>query len=267
MHSVNEDGDICVNLNDFNTLSDSIRFREKIDFLTESLGCPPEISRFSISILFHGGHRYYISNLYLWAIPYRTEGLSRGDIDHDPSQYHDKEFFIQQDIQYDTMQLPIIQILESRYRLSTTFAMIRQCPECDFIIEAYHHERVEDPAKLYYSVRDQFEKFIYQFMDAMQQEIITALPRHKWLKILTDDEYRKKVITRQIPIKESYDALTARELQCLHLLAQGMSTKIIASKLYLSAETVTTHAKSIRHKLHCKNITEAVSMGIRLGLL
>ena len=33
MHSVNEDGRINVNLNDYVELSDSIRFREKIDCL------------------------------------------------------------------------------------------------------------------------------------------------------------------------------------------------------------------------------------------
>ena len=138
MHSINEDGTVCVNLNDYNDLSESIRFREKINFLTEKFKCPKDISNFSISMLFHGGQRYYISNLYLWAIPYRTEGLYRGDVDHDRSLYDGKEFFIQSDIKYDEMQIPIIQILESRYQLSTTFAMVRQCTECDLIIEAYH---------------------------------------------------------------------------------------------------------------------------------
>ena len=127
MHSVDDNGIVCVNLNDFNTLSDSIRFREKIDFLTAKCCCPKEISNFSISMIFRGGQRYYLSNLYLWAIPYRTEGLYRGDVDHDRSIYNGREFFVQRDILYDTMQVPIIQILESRYQLSTTFAMVRQC--------------------------------------------------------------------------------------------------------------------------------------------
>ena len=86
MHSIDEDGAICVNLNDFSELSESIRFRTKIDYLMEQFNCPKDISHFSISMLFRGGHRYYISNLYLWAIPYRTEGLYRGDVDHDRQQ-------------------------------------------------------------------------------------------------------------------------------------------------------------------------------------
>ena len=266
MHSVNEDGTICVNLDDHNELSDSIRFREKIDFLTEKLKCPKEISNFSISIFFRGGERYYLSNLYLWAIPYRTEGLYRGDVDHDASLYQGKEFFIQRDIKYDEMQIPIIQILESRYKLSTTFAMIRQCDECDLIIEAYNTEKIDEPHKLYHRVRDDFEKFICHFFDAMQQEIITALPRKKWSSILTDSEFRKKIITRQTKQKIRLQ-LSPRELQCLGLISKGLNSKEIAKILYLSAETINTHAKSIRQKLGCNNITEAVSKAFIWGLL
>ena len=266
MHSIDDNGMICVNLNDFNELSDSIRFRTKIDYLTEQYNCPKNISNFSISILFRGGQRYYISNMYLWAIPYRTEGLCRGDVDHDRAFYHRKEFFIQRDIQYDTMQTPIIQTLESRYNLSTTFAMVRQCPECDFIIETYNEEKILEPQQYYHQVRDEFEKFICHFLDAMQQEIIQALPSQKWSGILTDSDYRKRVISRKI-IMTDPPALTPREIQCLALIAQGQSNQDIANQLFLSYDTVSTHAKSIRLKLNCNNIAEAVGKALRWGLL
>lgn len=266
MHSINKNGVICVNLNDFNELSDSIRFREKIDFLTTQYNCPKDISNFSISMLFHGGDRYYISNLYLWAIPYRTEGLYRGDVDHDKALYHGKEFFVQRDIKYDTMQIPIIQLLESRYNLSTTFAMVRQSQECDLIIEAYNKEKILDPKKLYIQVREQFELFICSFLDAMQQEVISALPKQKWFNILNDSEYRKRVITRKV-FSQAEIMLSSRETQCLSMIADGLSTKKVAEKLFLSTETVNTHAKSIRQKMHCNNIAEAVAKAFRLGIL
>jgi DNA-binding CsgD family transcriptional regulator len=265
MHSIDETGQICVNLNDFNELFDSIRFRHKIDYLVEKLECPKDISNFSVSIFFKNGQRYYISNLYLWAIPYRTEGFYRGDVDHDYSLYDGKEFFIQKDIKYDEMQIPIIQILESRYKLSTTFAMIRQCAECDFIIETYNKERVNDPEKLYYRVRNDFEQFIFKFLDAMQEEIITALPNHNWLTVLNDKEFRKKIITRQL--EKQTAILSSRERQCLLFMSQGKSMKEIANSLYISDETVNTHAKAIRRKLNSKNITQAVMKAYSFGLL
>jgi len=200
--------------------------------------------------------------MYLWAIPYHTEGLYRGDVDHDRALYHGQEFFIQRDVKYDSIQIPIIQTLESRYNLRTTFAMVRQCPECDILIEVYNKEKVPDPQVLYHEIRDELELFICHFLEAMQQEIISALPNKKWLSILIDSEYRKKVITRTTIIYQSA-ILTPRELHCLSLIAQGKSTKEVAEQLFLSNETVTTHAKSIRQKLECKNITEAVSKAIR----
>jgi DNA-binding CsgD family transcriptional regulator len=164
------------------------------------------------------------------------------------------------------MQIPIIQILESRYSLHTVFAMVRQCDECDIIIEAYSNEKVLEPQKLYHKVRESFEKFIYLFLDAMLSEIKSALPHLKWLAILNDAELRKNVITRKIDNKKLVQ-LTQRELQCLGLISQGMSIKKIAEYLHLSSETVNTHAKAIRQKMDCFNIAEAVSKAFRWGLL
>lgn len=266
MHSVDLNGNVCVNLNDYNDLSDSIRYREKIDYLIQKLNCPKEITHFSISMLFRGRQRYYISNLYLWAIPYRTEGLYRGDVDHDPGFYNGKEFFIQRDLVHDEMQIPIIQTLESRYNLHTTFAMIRQCPECDFIIETYHQNKIMEPEKLYFEVKSSFERFIWQFLNAMQEEIRLALPKLKWLAILNNNDAIKKVITQHSQGKSSI-VITNREIECLQLLAQGVSTIQIAEQLHISRETVNTHSKSIRNKLDCKNITEAVYKATIWGLI
>lgn len=265
MHSIDESGKIIVNLNDYNELSDSIRFRQKIDYLVNTLECPQGISNFSIAISFKNGQRYYISNLYLWAIPYRTEGFYRGDIDHDSSLYNGKEFFIQQNIKYDEMQIPIIHILESRYKLFTSFAMIRQCSECDFIIEAYNKEKIQDPEDFYYSVKNNFEKFIIKFIDAMQEEIKTALPNLKWLTVLNDKEYRKKVISRQLKIH--MNILSSREKECLLYMSQGKNMREVAESLRISDETVNTHAKAIRRKLNSKNIAQAVMKAYSLGLL
>lgn len=266
MHSVDNQGNICINLNDYNEVSDSIKFREKIDYLVERCECPRDISHFSIAMFFRNGQCYYLSNLYLWAIPYRTEGFYRGDIDHDPLFYCDKEYFIQNHFNYDDMQIPIIQVMESRYNLSTTFALVRKCAECDLIIEAYNKEKIANPDELYFQIRNDFERFICEFLDAMQAEILTALPRQRWLTILNDSKYRNDVIMRKMnPV--SFTPLSLRELQCLELIAKGFNAKQIAQTLSLSAETITTHAKSIRQKLRASNITEAVTKAIRWGLM
>lgn len=63
------------------------------------------------------------------------------------------------------------------------------------------------------------------------------------------------------------DALTDRELSCLQLLADGQSTKEIASDMHLSEETVKTYLKSIFKKLAVRDRTEAVAEAFRRGLV
>jgi DNA-binding NarL/FixJ family response regulator len=53
--------------------------------------------------------------------------------------------------------------------------------------------------------------------------------------------------------------LTSRETQVLVLLAEGLSYKMVADKLFLSFNTVNTHIKHIYEKLHVSSIGEAIA--------
>jgi DNA-binding NarL/FixJ family response regulator len=53
--------------------------------------------------------------------------------------------------------------------------------------------------------------------------------------------------------------LSKRETEVLQLLAEGISYKMIADKLFLSFNTVNTHVKHIYEKLHVSSIGEAVA--------
>ena len=62
-------------------------------------------------------------------------------------------------------------------------------------------------------------------------------------------------------------ALTPRELDVLRLVAQGFGNKEIAAELDLSTHTVKYHLGSVLAKLGARSRTEAVTRGIRTGLL
>jgi len=64
-----------------------------------------------------------------------------------------------------------------------------------------------------------------------------------------------------------YEALTERELEVLHLLAQGMPNKEIAAHLVISERTAKFHVSSIMGKLGAANRTEAVSLAAQKGLI
>ena len=69
------------------------------------------------------------------------------------------------------------------------------------------------------------------------------------------------------PAEDGAPDLTAREIEVLHLLAEGASNKVIARALGISAHTAKFHVASILEKLDAASRTEAVMSAIRLGLL
>jgi DNA-binding NarL/FixJ family response regulator len=62
-------------------------------------------------------------------------------------------------------------------------------------------------------------------------------------------------------------ALTPREIEVLRMLAEGQGNKAIAWKLNISEHTVKFHVSSIFSKLNVSSRTEAVTLGVRLGLI
>lgn len=63
------------------------------------------------------------------------------------------------------------------------------------------------------------------------------------------------------------EPLTARELEVLQLVSQGLSNKMIARQLGISEHTVKFHVSSTYAKLDAANRTEAVSHAARRGLI
>lgn len=61
--------------------------------------------------------------------------------------------------------------------------------------------------------------------------------------------------------------LTPRELEVLRMMADGAANKTIAWKLDISEHTVKFHVASILSKLNASTRTEAVTIGVRLGLV
>jgi len=61
--------------------------------------------------------------------------------------------------------------------------------------------------------------------------------------------------------------ITKRELEILELIAQGMSNREIAEKLFVSENTVKTHSSRLFDKLSAKRRTQAVQIGKEMGLI
>ena len=89
---------------------------------------------------------------------------------------------------------------------------------------------------------------------------------------------RQTIVVREVPVaavgpfipdqrKREGLHITRRELEILELIAQGLSNREIAEKLFVSESTVKTHSSRVFDKLGARRRTQAVQLGKEFGLL
>jgi len=105
--------------------------------------------------------------------------------------------------------------------------------------------------------------------DVSQAQILAAVEAAVNGLAVLDPQDLDALLTSALPAHEAAQtsALTARELEVLRMLAEGAANKIIAWKLGISEHTVKFHVASILSKLNASSRTEAVTIGIRNGLV
>jgi len=86
------------------------------------------------------------------------------------------------------------------------------------------------------------------------------------LAVLHPQDIPALVADRPLPAAQ-LQTLTPREVQVLAMLAEGHGNKTIAWKLGISEHTAKFHVASILSKLNAGTRTEAVTLGIRRGLI
>ena len=82
-----------------------------------------------------------------------------------------------------------------------------------------------------------------------------------------DAQKRENTFSLPPPAQPLIEPLSPRELEVLHLMAQGLSNKDIYERLFLALSTVKGHNRNIFGKLQVQRRTEAVARARELGLL
>ena len=85
---------------------------------------------------------------------------------------------------------------------------------------------------------------------------------HKVLQKLLESPSEEAKIT-----DVAYGTLTSREQEVLRLLAEGLSTKQISDKLFISPKTVENHRANVMKKLDLHSTFELVRFAARIGLI
>jgi DNA-binding NarL/FixJ family response regulator len=84
---------------------------------------------------------------------------------------------------------------------------------------------------------------------------------HNGAQPLSDD------VRRILATRLNYGQLTAREVEVLELIAQGLSNKEVGKSLGITEETTKVHVRNIMEKLDVEDRTEAVTRALRRGII
>ena len=104
--------------------------------------------------------------------------------------------------------------------------------------------------------------------DASAREVLAAVEAAASGMAVIDPQDLETLLAAAPAVQTAAPApLTARELEVLRMLAEGDANKTIAWKLQISEHTVKFHVASILGKLNASSRTEAVTLGIRKGLV
>jgi two-component system, NarL family, response regulator YdfI len=85
--------------------------------------------------------------------------------------------------------------------------------------------------------------------------------------VLEPDTLESLLRPDSIALEPGEEELTSRETEVLHMMTAGLTNREIAAALGISENTVKFHAASIFGKLGTSTRTEAVTEGIRRGLI
>jgi DNA-binding NarL/FixJ family response regulator len=140
----------------------------------------------------------------------------------------------------------------------THIMIITMHSKVDYIVKAF-----QAGAKGYV-VKESTSKRLLQGMDAVLKG-----------EYFMDSSVSHMVVEKlmQFPKKEAkitdatYETLTPREQEIMALLAQGLSAKQIAEKLFISPKTVENHRSNILRKLNMHSTLELVRYAARLGII
>jgi two-component system response regulator NreC len=112
----------------------------------------------------------------------------------------------------------------------------------------------------------------YLLKDCASQELATAIHQVAGGKKYLSPEITGVVIDDVLlgalseEVATATSPLSAREREVLQLIAEGWSTKQIASHLYVSIKTIETHRRQIMKKLDLHSIADLTKYALREGL-
>lgn len=141
--------------------------------------------------------------------------------------------------------------------------LIRQeTPECRVLVLSMHG----DPAYVRGALRAGASGYLLK--EAIDSELVTAIRAVAQGQAYLSPAISSTVLADyQKHVSDPLDSITPRERQLLQMLAEGKSSKDIASELEISVYTVDAHRSRIMRKLQLRTIGDLVRFAIQRRLI
>jgi DNA-binding NarL/FixJ family response regulator len=149
--------------------------------------------------------------------------------------------------------------------IEATRRILAEIPEARIVILSMHSDRHFVVESLKAGARG------YLLKDAAFEEILLMVTAVRKNHIYLSHEITTAVVEDYLSTpaggaSSAFTVLTPREREVLQLLAEGKTTKEMASQLHVSVKTVETHRKQIMDKLDIHSIAELTKYAIREGI-
>ena len=113
----------------------------------------------------------------------------------------------------------------------------------------------------------------YLLKDSLRGDVIDAIRAvaqgrsflTRKVRCMLQEDYVRQMESRGLD--DSYDLLTDREREVLHMVAEGKSNKEVAGSLNISPTTVETHRSHILQKLGIHSVPELILYAVRKGIV
>ncbi len=108
----------------------------------------------------------------------------------------------------------------------------------------------------------------YLLKDSAVQDLVAAIQ-----SVMAGREYYSPPVQRELTEmlrgggRRAAEPITGREREVLKMVAEGLSTKEIASRLDISSRTVETHRANLMRKLGLRSVARLTQYAIRAGLI
>ncbi len=140
--------------------------------------------------------------------------------------------------------------------LEATKRLIEKAPSTAVLIFTAHAERSLVTRGLEAGAKG------YILKEAPHQTLLRAIE-----KVASGEGYVDPALMPDFLTRDREEMLTQREREILQLLADGMSNADVASRLFISQETVKSHVRHILAKLEADTRTHAVAIALREAII